>query len=133
VVYVEDPDADEVIRLLRERTGPGDLVVTDSPIQAFLAGRDVPPQLVDVSGTRILSGDLTTEKAVAGSRGARAVVLWADRLARLPGYRRWVRLHFERLRKWRPVGTRRELYLARDPASIPGTDALPEDKGDEEP
>jgi len=92
---------------------PGDIVVSDAPLIAFRAGRDVPPPLVDVSGTRIVSGDIDARKAIRWSAGAKVVVLWGDRLNHLEGYRSWVQDHYRRVANWPWSEGRRELY-ARD-------------------
>ena len=108
-----DPQQDEAVRLIQDLTKPGDIVAADAPLLAFLAGRDVPPRLVDVSGTRIISGAITTEMAIAESMDARLVVFWGDRFDRLPGYRSWVQTRYRRTANWRTAVGRRELY-ARD-------------------
>jgi 4-amino-4-deoxy-L-arabinose transferase-like glycosyltransferase len=117
--FTPDPAQDELIALIRELSRPGDLVVTDAPIQVFLANRDIPPRLVDASGTRILTGHLTADDAATYTKGARLVVLWVNRLDRLPGYRNWVRAHYGRVRKWPGDEWRRELYLAKEAGPPP--------------
>jgi hypothetical protein len=121
-----DPAQDELIGLIRELSRPGDLVVTDAPIQVFLANRDIPPRLVDASGTRILTDHLTAEDAATYTKGARLVVLWVNRLERLPGYRNWVRAHYRRVRKWPGADWRRELYIAKDAGPSPTLEESPE-------
>jgi hypothetical protein len=112
-----DPAEAESVRLMRQFTGRGDVVVTDDPLQAFLARRRMPPRLVDVSGTRVMSGTLTTEEAVRESGDARLVVLWAGSLEKLPGYREWVRRHFRKVKTWRDSDTLREMWLRVDGAA----------------
>jgi hypothetical protein len=108
----EQRDQDEAVRCLGQLSGPRDTIVTDAPLLAFRARRNLPPGLVDVSGTRIMSGHITTREAKALTRGARLVLLWSNRLESLPGYRRWVRANY-RLERWWPVRAgRRELYRA---------------------
>jgi 4-amino-4-deoxy-L-arabinose transferase-like glycosyltransferase len=123
--FTPDPAQDELIRLIRELSRPGDLVVTDAPIQVFLANRDIPPHIVDASGTRILTGHLTADDAATCTRGARLVILWVNRLERLPGYRDWVRGHYRRVKKWPGAEWRRELYIAKDAGPGPTPTALP--------
>jgi len=111
-----DPAQEEAVRLIRELSRPKDLVVSDAPLLPFLAGRNLPPRLVDTSGTRVMSGHLTADEAIAHTSQARLVVLWVNKLDRLPGYRAWVRAHYRRVRKWPGEETRRELYVANEPS-----------------
>jgi hypothetical protein len=53
------------VERLRERTRPVDLVATDRPIIAFLAGRRMPGDLVDTAYLRFRSGYLTPEQVLA--------------------------------------------------------------------
>ena len=114
--FVPDPAQDEAVRLIRELSRPEDLVVSDAPLLPFLAGRNLPPRLVDTSGTRVMSGHLTADEAITHTSSARLVVLWVDKLDRLPGYRAWVRAHYRRVRKWEGGEVRRELYVANEPS-----------------
>jgi hypothetical protein len=57
----EDPTLVAAADKLRVLTTPGDRVVVDQPIVAFLADRRVPPQLVDTANSRFDSGSLTVE------------------------------------------------------------------------
>jgi hypothetical protein len=113
--FVPDPAQDEAVRLIRELSRPEDLVVSDAPLLPFLAGRNLPSRLVDTSGTRVMSGHLTADEAITHTSRARLVVLWVDKLDRLPGYRAWVRAHYRRVRKWESGEARRELYEANAP------------------
>ena len=61
-------------------------------IQGRLAGRTVPPQLVDTSSVRIASGQLSAsylEHIFLDSR-ADAVVFASGRFDRVPGFRDWI-------------------------------------------
>ena len=82
----------DVTTALAATTRPGSFVVTDFPYLAFDANRLVPPQLVESSQTRIRAGSLTDEVAIneASRFQPEAVLLWWDRLTRLPGFKRWV-------------------------------------------
>ena len=55
----EDPTLVLAAAKLKTLTQPDDRVVVDQPIVAFLAGRRVPPQLVDTANSRFDSGSLT--------------------------------------------------------------------------
>ena len=90
----------EVIDLIYRYTQPKDVVVSDQPMQIFVAGRQSPLELNDTSGTRIESGYLTDDQAIDASKDARMVILWRDRLGRLlPQYRTWVQSHFQLVKK----------------------------------
>jgi 4-amino-4-deoxy-L-arabinose transferase-like glycosyltransferase len=105
------PSADApVTAALRANTAPADLVVTDDQFAAALAGRDVPPPLVDTSLVRVQSGDLTTAEveSLADRPGVRAVLLANGRLAALPGFLTWVG---ERFPAAVDLGGGRTLYL----------------------
>ncbi len=83
--------ADAVDRIA-QLSGPRDFVVTDHPYLTFLAGRLVPPALVDTSRSRIRSRSLRSSEAVAiaAAHEPRLVVLWTDRLRALAGFKAWV-------------------------------------------
>lgn len=83
---------------LREVTAPGDFVITDDQFTAALANRDTPPELVDTSKVRVLSGDLTTQElaAIADRSDVRVILLDQryDSLRELPGFQEWVRSEY---------------------------------------
>lgn len=60
--------------LLRQRTRPDALVVSDQPLVPFLAGRRVPGALVDTARLRFETGSLSDADVVAALGGAEAVV-----------------------------------------------------------
>jgi hypothetical protein len=99
-----------VTAALRAGTAPGSLVVTDDQFSAALAGRDVPPQLVDTSLVRVRSGDLTVDavEAITDRPDVDGVLLASGRLAALPGFRAWVG---ERFPVAVDLGGGRTLYL----------------------
>lgn len=72
----EEPALVAAAALLRERTEPGDLVVSDHPIVAYLAGRQVVAPLVDTATLRFETGSLTDEEFLSEveQADARAVV-----------------------------------------------------------
>lgn len=61
---------------LRQRTEPGELVVADRPLIAFLADRRIPGELIDTAALRFHSGLITPREifAVIAERRVRAVV-----------------------------------------------------------
>ncbi|HKF77723.1 MAG TPA: hypothetical protein VKF59_16405, partial [Candidatus Dormibacteraeota bacterium] len=108
----QTPDASRqsVVAALQASTSPGDLVVTDDPYAAALAGRTTPAELVDATRLRETSGNLTATQAeaVTARPEVRAVLLATDRLVRLPGYQAWVAQRFPIVRDLGPGQT---LYL----------------------
>jgi 4-amino-4-deoxy-L-arabinose transferase-like glycosyltransferase len=69
-----DPALAWAAELLRERTRPDALVVSDQPLVPFLAGRRVPGALVDTARLRFETGSLSDADIVAALGGAEAVV-----------------------------------------------------------
>ena len=70
---------------VRAAIPPGDELVADDPMVAFLGGRPVPPALCDTSEARAESGWLTESmlRAALGDRRVRGVVLWRGTFRRL--------------------------------------------------
>ena len=99
-----------VTAALRAGIAPHDLVVTDDQFAAALAGRSVPPPLVDTSLVRVRSGDLTADdaEAITDRPQVDGVLLASGRLAALPGFRAWVG---ERFPDAVDLGGGRTLYL----------------------
>jgi hypothetical protein len=85
--------------LLSATTQPGDYVLSDDQYLAGLANRDVPPQLVDTSSVRILSGYLTAAQIEQAAQEAnvRAVLFANGRFDQVPGLRTWVVAHFKQV------------------------------------
>ena len=82
---------------LRAVSVAGDPVVSDDQYLAALAGRSVPPELVDTSMVRINSGELTTahiERVIMAS-DVRVILFASDRFDLLPSFREWVAAHYE--------------------------------------
>jgi hypothetical protein len=82
----------DAVATIRTLTSPSDFVVTDHPYLTFLAGRLVPPLLVDTSKTRIRSRSLRASEAIAQSAeyDPALIVLWTDRLRGLRDFKVWV-------------------------------------------
>jgi hypothetical protein len=111
-------DAAEVIRAL---SGPDDFVVTDHPYLTFLAGRLVPPQLVDTSKSRIRSRSLRGSDAVAmaAAYDPALIVLWTDRLRPLREFKAWVEQQYRLVKVYnRRNDLDRGVYVRRD-ADLP--------------
>jgi hypothetical protein len=98
------------VAALRSATAPGEPVVTDDQFTVALAGRSTPPELVDTSEVRVVSGDLTAGRVESIIQRDRvpAVLLATGRLDRLPGFESWLRGHFPVRRDLGPSGV---LYL----------------------
>ena len=71
-----------------------------------MAGRLVPPPLVESSVTRVLAASLTAEDAIteATRYDADAVLLWADKLTTMKEFKTWVDRSFVAVRAWAADG-----------------------------
>lgn len=106
----------DAVATLRALTGPHDFIVTDQPYLAFLADRQVPPELVDTAISRVRSRSLTGGKAqaLAAAYDPKVVLFWGDRLRALPAFRSWVEQHYRVVKVYNRRGdTDRALYLRR--------------------
>ena len=92
---VDSPDL-KLAKLIAERTSPDDVILTDAQGIAFLAQRDVPPEMTDTSFVRIATHYITARKVVSLSERhhVRAVLLWTGRLNLIPEVARWAADHF---------------------------------------
>jgi hypothetical protein len=99
---------------LRLLTTPQQSVITDDQYIATLAGRDVPPELVDTSTVRITTGYLTTDQiiTIAEQPHIGAVLFYSGRFQSLPGFSDWVAQHFHLARTYGPG---QALYLKDTP------------------
>ena len=111
----EDADALDLARALPELLAPERYLVTDSLMLAFVADRQVPPELVNTSSYRIETGQLNASQAIAWTQayGVEGIVFWDDRLELLPEYVAWVQ---ERFRLDRAYGNERRVYLSHSPS-----------------
>jgi hypothetical protein len=92
---VDSPDL-KLAKLIAERTRPDDVILTDAQGIAFLAQRDVPPEMTDTSFVRIATHYITAREVVSVSERhhVRAVLLWTGRLNLMPEVARWAADHF---------------------------------------
>ena len=92
---VDSPDL-KLAKLIAERTRPDDVILTDAQGVAFLAQRDVPPEMTDTSFVRIATHYITAQEVVSLSERhhVRAVLLWTGRLNSMPEVTRWAADHF---------------------------------------
>jgi 4-amino-4-deoxy-L-arabinose transferase-like glycosyltransferase len=114
-----DSSRQPAVAALRATTSRGDLLITDDQYTAALASRRTPPELVDTSQVRVLSGDLTAGQVeVAAQRWqVRAVLLdngGLPSLSLLPGLQEWLTERFPMVLQ---VGGGRVLYLRPPPHS----------------
>ncbi len=75
---VASPQLAHVVRRITDAVPPGGKVLTDDPMVAFLARRQVADGLIDSSLTRIWAGHISQEHLVSAlhARETEAVVLW---------------------------------------------------------
>jgi hypothetical protein len=88
---------EDAISLLRQVTASGDFVISDDPLIALLAGRNIPPTLTGADWRRLSVGYLTAEQLVTLSEeyDASALVFWRERFDNLPTYVKWAENQFE--------------------------------------
>ena len=82
------------LEFIKKVTAPGDCIITDDMPLAYWSGRLVPPELVEVSENRLISGQLTMEQltAITGRYDCQVVGAVANRINEyLPDYEEWVR------------------------------------------
>jgi hypothetical protein len=96
-------------QMIDQLTTADEQILTDAQGIAFLANRDVPPELADTSFRRIVTGYLTFKDVVTYSDRyhVRLVLLWSGRLASIPGMKQWVSAHFP---YHLALGENRDLY-----------------------
>ncbi|HEX6800032.1 MAG TPA: glycosyltransferase family 39 protein [Ktedonobacterales bacterium] len=102
---------------LERLTVPGDVVASDDQYAAALAGRDVPPELVDTSQVRIASGYLTAAQleAILTRDDVRAILFSSGRFALIPGFTAWVQAHYTEVVD---LGGGRGLYIKSPPQPV---------------
>ncbi|MCC7366873.1 MAG: glycosyltransferase family 39 protein [Chloroflexi bacterium] len=113
----------DAVTAIAALSAPTDYVVTDHPYLTFLAGRLVPPLLVDTSRSRIRSRSLRGVEAVAQATpyNPTVVVLWADRLRGLSEFKRWVEENYRLVKVYnRRNDVDRSIYVqeTRDMAAV---------------
>ena len=87
---VPSPELAHVVRRIADAVPPGGKVLTDDPMVAFLARRQVADGLIDSSLTRIWVGHISQAQLVSAlrARDTEAVVLWRGTFRRyFPGLR----------------------------------------------
>jgi hypothetical protein len=89
----------EMSSALRAATLPQDLVATDDQYIAGLADRDVPPQLVDTSMVRIVSGYLTASQleSIITRLDIRVILFASGRFNLIPGFSTWVAANYTKI------------------------------------
>ena len=108
----EDEAAAKIARLIAGLTEEDAAILTDAQGIAFLADRDVPPQLCDTSLVRIAAGYLTTTDVIKAAERSdvQLFLSWNGRLSLLPGMVEWAGRRFP----YRvALGEGRELFSMR--------------------
>jgi 4-amino-4-deoxy-L-arabinose transferase-like glycosyltransferase len=93
----------KVIKDLQSATQPDQLVITDAQFITALANRNTPPELVDTSSVRIVTGYVTYQQLVQAAEQPQvhAVLFYTGRLAReIPAFHTWVSQHFHLLKRY---------------------------------
>jgi len=100
----------DAVKIIKTYTNSADYIITDEQILAFLAERDVPPNLVDTSHMRISSGYLNSETVIKLSEkyNVKVVILWTGRLRRLSEFIHYVEANFQLVKDY---GRGREIYV----------------------
>jgi len=108
----------EGVAFLQAHTPPGSTIITDDPMLAFLADRHIPPQLAVPSARRLESGSLGAAELIALSEEVHpsAILLWQERLRKVPAYLRWVLGRYCLVRAYPDS---RYIYLPFDSEAIP--------------
>lgn len=113
----------DAVAVIAALSAPTDYVVTDHPYLTFLAGRLVPPLLVDTSRSRIRSRSLRGAEAIAQATpyNPTVIALWADRLRGLSEFKRWVEENYRMVKVYnRRNDVDRSIYVqeTRDMAAV---------------
>lgn len=91
---------------IRDSIAPDQLVVTDGQFVVSMAGRNTPPDLVDTSIVRIVTGYVTLQQLIhdASQPQVHAVLFFMDRLdlPQLTAFHAWVAQHFHLKYKYGP-------------------------------
>jgi 4-amino-4-deoxy-L-arabinose transferase-like glycosyltransferase len=103
---------------LETRTLPNDLVVTDDPYVAGLAGRVITPEVIDTSHARVAAGALTAEQleAIIQRTDTRTILFAGGEFDTLPGFRTWTQANFTLVEDF---GAGRALYLKQATGPVP--------------
>ena len=104
---------------LATRTLPNDLVATDDPYVAGLAGRVITPEVVDTSRVRVAAGALTSQRleAIITQTDTRTILFAGGEFDALPGFRAWVEENNFTLAE--DFGDGRALYLKQPSGPVP--------------
>jgi 4-amino-4-deoxy-L-arabinose transferase-like glycosyltransferase len=103
---------------LATRTLPNDLVATDDPYVAGLAGRVITPEVVDTSRVRVSAGALTAQQleAIITRTDTRTILFTGGEFDALPGFRAWTEANFTLAEDF---GDGRALYLKQATGPVP--------------
>jgi hypothetical protein len=104
---------------LATRTLPDDLVATDDPYVAGLAGRVITPEVIDTSRVRVAAGALTAQQleALITRTDTRTILFAGGEFDTLTGFRVWVEANNFTLAE--DFGDGRALYLKQPSGPVP--------------
>jgi len=93
----DDSRGQDVLTIIRVYSNETDYIITDSQTLAFIAGRDVPPDLVDTSSMRISSGYLDSNDVIRSTEEYRVKVIafCTGRLVILGEFLQYVKASFK--------------------------------------
>lgn len=77
-------------------------IITDNQFLAFVANKNVPPELCDTSRMRIMSGSLTDQDIiyVINKYNISTVIFWSDRIINLSKFVEYVKEHYKLVRSF---------------------------------
>jgi 4-amino-4-deoxy-L-arabinose transferase-like glycosyltransferase len=103
---------------LATRTPDNDLVATDDPYVAGLAGRVITPEIIDTSHVRVAAGALTTKQLeeIITRTDTRTILFAGGEYDALPGFRAWTEANFTLAEDF---GDGRALYLKQATGPVP--------------
>jgi hypothetical protein len=95
--YPLSPSDLAMVAAMRSQTSPTSPVVTDNQYLAAVAGRSVPPELVDTSFVRLATGNLSAPylESIVRSEHVGGILFATGRFDLVSGFRPWVSAHFD--------------------------------------
>jgi hypothetical protein len=103
---------------LATRTLPNDLIATDDPYVAGLAGRVITPEIIDTSHVRVAAGALTAQQLeeIITRTDTRTILFAGGEFDALPSFRAWTEANFTLAEDF---GDGRALYLKQATGPVP--------------
>ncbi|MCB9100941.1 MAG: hypothetical protein H6632_15490 [Anaerolineales bacterium] len=90
------PNKEQELNFIDAVTLPSDCLLTDNMRLAYFSGRQVPPELAEISSNRFRSGHLTlADLVVAGTEHDCQIVATDSRIARFtPDFKKWAEINY---------------------------------------